>query len=60
MIPPGVAVLAGIRDISIVRASALLERFGCVASVAAASIEELQETPGLGATLAKRIHESLH
>jgi ERCC4-type nuclease len=59
-VAPGIAVLAGIRGVSVIRATALLNVFGTVAEVAAATEEELQRTPGLSATLAKRIYESLH
>jgi excinuclease ABC subunit C len=57
---PQLRILSGIPGVSESRASALLHRFGSVAAVSNASVEELAQTPGVLGTLAKRIHESLH
>jgi ERCC4-type nuclease len=53
-------ILAAIDGVSDARATALLDRFGSVANMAAASKAELMKTHGVHATIAKRIHESLH
>jgi ERCC4-type nuclease len=57
---PPMRVLAAIDGVSETRAKALLGRFGSVANIAHASIPELMNTPGVHATIAKRIHASLH
>lgn len=53
-------VLEGLPHVGPVGARQLLERFGSVAAVLAASVEELQETPGVGPQTARRIHEVVH
>jgi Fanconi anemia group M protein len=58
--PTPVRVLAAIDGISETRAKALLDRFGTVAGVVAASEDALRQTEGLHANLAKRIFDSLH
>jgi DNA excision repair protein ERCC-4 len=57
---PQLRILSGIPGVSENRASARLNRFGSVAAVSNASVDELAQTPGVLGTLAKRIHESLH
>jgi excinuclease ABC subunit C len=42
------------------RKKALLERFGSLARLAGASVEDIAKTPGLGPELARNLHERLH
>ena len=42
------------------RKRALLKRFGSLAGVRAASVQELEATPGVGPVLARTLHERLH
>jgi excinuclease ABC subunit C len=42
------------------RKKALLRRFGSLARLRTASVEEIQATPGVGPSLARTIHEHLH
>ena len=42
------------------RKRALLKRFGSLARLSAASVEEIAATPGLGPELAKAVHAGLH
>ena len=42
------------------RKRALLKRFGSLAKLQRASVEEIMETPGVGSELAAAIHERLH
>jgi len=52
--------LDDIPGVGATRKRALLKRFGSVARLRTASIEELQATPGLGPAMARTIHERLH
>jgi excinuclease ABC subunit C len=42
------------------RKKALLKRFGSLARLRSASVEEIQGTPGVGPSLARVVHEHLH
>jgi excinuclease ABC subunit C len=42
------------------RKKALLRRFGSLARLRSASVEEIQATPGVGPSLARTVHEHLH
>ena len=42
------------------RKRALLKRFGSLARLARASLEEIAETPGVGPEMARAVHERLH
>jgi len=42
------------------RKAALLRRFGSLARLAAASVDEIAKTPGVGPELARTVHERLH
>jgi excinuclease ABC subunit C len=42
------------------RKKALLKRFGSLARLRSAAVEEIQATPGVGPSLARTIHEHLH
>lgn len=53
-------VLEGLPHVGPVTARHLLERFGSLAAVAAASPEDLAETSGVGLETARRVHELLH
>ncbi len=52
--------LDDIPGVGATRKRALLKRFGSVARLRTASVEELQATPGLGPAMARTIHERLH
>ena len=52
--------LDDIPGVGATRKRALLKRFGSVARLRTASVEELQATPGLGPAMAQTIHERLH
>jgi excinuclease ABC subunit C len=52
--------LADIPGVGPSRVRALLRRFGSVQAVAAASADELRETPGISAALATRIHATVN
>jgi len=49
-------MLLAIRDIGPLRASALLEHFGSIRSISAATLDELVVVPGIGQRTAHRIH----
>ena len=49
-------MLPAIRDIGPLRASALLEHFGSIRSISAATLDELVVVPGIGQRTAHRIH----
>lgn len=53
-------MLETIPSISPTRSAALIRRFGSIAGVAAASVKEISEIDGIGATTARRLHEVLH
>jgi len=42
------------------RKRALLKRFGSLARLARASVEEIAETPRVGPEMARAVHERLH
>src|SRR5438552_7688212 len=52
--------LDDIPGVGATRKRALLKRFGSVARLRTASVEELQATPGLGPAMARTIHERPH
>jgi excinuclease ABC subunit C len=54
------SVLDDIQGVGASRRKALLKRFGSVARMRTASVEELVRTPGVGPSLARAIHERLH
>ena len=51
--------LDGIPGVGAARRKALLTHFGSLKKVAAASVEELAQVPGIGPSVARRIHEEL-
>jgi excinuclease ABC subunit C len=53
------SVLDGIPGLGQARRKALLTRFGSVRRLRAASVEDLHEVPGIGAALARTIHDAL-
>jgi excinuclease ABC subunit C len=55
-----VSALDGIAGIGPQRKRALLDRFGGVAGIKAATVEELGQLPGVSSELAQRIHAQLH
>jgi excinuclease ABC subunit C len=52
--------LDDIPGVGAVRKKALLKRFGSLARLRTASVEELQSVPGVGPALARTIHAELH
>jgi ERCC4-type nuclease len=54
------AALAAIRGVSVTGARSLLAHFGTVASIAAATVEQLTEVPGIGAVRANAIRQTFH
>ncbi|MGE5461392.1 MAG: excinuclease ABC subunit UvrC [Solirubrobacterales bacterium] len=52
--------LDGIAGVGPTRKKALLKRFGSLARLSRATVEEIAETPGIGPELADAIHERLH
>jgi excinuclease ABC subunit C len=52
--------LDDIPGVGATRKKALLKRFGSLARLRTASVDEIGSTPGLGAGLARTIHEHLH
>jgi ERCC4-type nuclease len=56
---PAEAMLAAIPGISVVTARSLLERFGTIADIAAASPESWLSAPGVGPVRAQRLDEAL-
>ncbi len=55
----GEVVLAAVPGVSVGIARALLDKFGCVAGVAAASEGELRAVPGVGRTRAVALRDAL-
>jgi excinuclease ABC subunit C len=41
------------------KAAALLKHFGSVKSIKAATVDDLQQVPGIGPSLAASVHEAL-
>jgi len=54
-----ISVLDGVRGVGEEKKAALLNHFGSVAAIAAGSIEELTEVPGIGVRTAERIKKAL-
>ncbi len=54
------SVLDSIDGLGDVRARALMKHFGSMKAIKAASIVDLQAVPGVGPSLAERIHSGLH
>jgi excinuclease ABC subunit C len=54
------SVLDELAGVGPARKKALMKRFGSVAKLREASVEEIRETPGIGPDLAASIHEALH
>ncbi len=54
------SVLDGVPGLGPAKSKAILRHFGSVRSLRAATIDELQEAPGIGPTLASSIHDVLH
>ena len=52
--------LLDIRGVGPARRRALLERFGSLAGVRSASLEELKQVDGVSDAMAARIHEAVH
>lgn len=53
-------LLEGVPGVGPVLADRILDRFGSVATVAAASVEQLREVEGVGSDRARTLHEVLH
>jgi ERCC4-type nuclease len=54
------AALAAIPGVSVIGARSLLAHFGTVASVAEATVEELEGVPGIGSARAEAIRQAFH
>lgn len=54
------SVLDGIAGIGPKRKRAMLDRFGSVAGIKTATVEELSQLPGISLQMARHIHEKLH
>lgn len=54
------SILDGVPGLGATRATALRRHFGSVKAMRAASVEQLQEAPGIGPALAASIHAALH
>ncbi|HZD78455.1 MAG TPA: excinuclease ABC subunit UvrC [Actinomycetota bacterium] len=52
--------LDGVPGIGPARKKALIRRFGSLARLSRASLEEIEATPGMGPELARAVHEQLH
>ncbi|HCP62831.1 MAG TPA: excinuclease ABC subunit C, partial [Actinobacteria bacterium] len=52
--------LDDIPGVGAVRKKALMKRFGSVARLRTASVEEIEGTPGVGPAMARTIHSALH
>lgn len=55
-----VSILESIPGVGRQRRSALLARFGGLAHIKQASLDEIQKTPGVSKTLAERIYKAIH